>query len=388
MTLKGMFCLVTVFALLVLVYVNTYGLSSFYSSKYTSPLRATPRPSFSTITKRTTARKNSTSLLKKTPCFSTITKREIARDPLKNYFLDQSLEQLYHFNSCAVVSSSHALKQHQYGAEIDKHDCVLRFGCAPTKTFERHVGSRTDIRLINTRVPQIFCKQEFLNDSIQMFNQEVVVVRHNNAFRIIGEKVNTAHDRYDSLPKYIEYINTHSDRQLFIQGQAFGPMIIRDLQEFCRKHTECKWSNNNGASTGVFGMYVQIYRWQCSIQADLSVARQYPSRSIGGKAVPKQIYRWQGSIQADRSIGGKAVSMQIYWWQGSIQVDLSVARQYPSRSIYRWQGSIQADLSVVRQYPSRSIGDKAVSKQIDLSVARQYRSRSIGGKAVSKQVYR
>ncbi|XP_066278710.1 beta-galactoside alpha-2,6-sialyltransferase 2-like [Branchiostoma lanceolatum] len=259
MTLEGMFCLVTVFALLVLVYVNTYGLSSFYSSKYTSTLRATPRPSFSTITKRTTARKNSTSLLKKTPCFSTITKREIARDPLKKYFLDQSLEQLYHFNSCAVVSSSHALKQHQYGAEIDKHDCVLRFGCAPTKTFERHVGSRTDIRLINTRVPHIFCKQEFWNDSIQMFNQEVVVVRHNNAYRIIGEKVNTAHDRYDSLPKYIDYINTHSDRQLFIQGQAFGPMVIRDLQEFCRKHTKCTWSNNNGASTGVFGVLMMVH---------------------------------------------------------------------------------------------------------------------------------
>ncbi|XP_035677193.1 beta-galactoside alpha-2,6-sialyltransferase 2-like [Branchiostoma floridae] len=180
------------------------------------------------------------------------------------YFPDQSLEQLYHFNSCAVVSSSHALIQHRYGPEIDRHDCVLRFNCAPTKHFEQHVGSRTDMRLINTKIPNRYCKKEFLNDSIEMYNHEIVVVRHNNAYRIIDQKLDTSGDRYKSLPKYISYIKTHGNRQLFIQYHVFGPALTRDMKDFCRDNGKCGEKDNLGSpSTGVFGvlMMTRLCNW-------------------------------------------------------------------------------------------------------------------------------
>jgi len=48
--------------------------------------------------------------------------------------------------SCAVVSSSGAILDHAYGAEIDAHDLVIRFNDAPTKGYEAAVGSSTGLR--------------------------------------------------------------------------------------------------------------------------------------------------------------------------------------------------------------------------------------------------
>mmetsp|Transcript_3465 Transcript_3465/g.7573 ORF Transcript_3465/g.7573 Transcript_3465/m.7573 type:complete len:519 (-) Transcript_3465:77-1633(-) len=49
--------------------------------------------------------------------------------------------------SCAVVSSSGALKNHSFGEEIDAHDIVIRFNKAPTAGYEKFVGSKTTMRL-------------------------------------------------------------------------------------------------------------------------------------------------------------------------------------------------------------------------------------------------
>ncbi|KAK3236864.1 hypothetical protein CYMTET_53022 [Cymbomonas tetramitiformis] len=54
------------------------------------------------------------------------------------------------YERCAVVGNSGLLRHYHFGAEIDSHDLVLRFNLAPTKTFGEFVGSRTDMRLLNT----------------------------------------------------------------------------------------------------------------------------------------------------------------------------------------------------------------------------------------------
>ncbi|XP_078596899.1 beta-galactoside alpha-2,6-sialyltransferase 2-like [Branchiostoma floridae x Branchiostoma japonicum] len=106
--------------------------------------------------------------LKRNVPFSTITREQASKDGNKTVLPEYSLEKMVHFNSCAVVSSSHALRFHTYGQEIDSHDAVLRFNCAPTDTFEKFVGNRTDFRLINTRIPEKSCTDEFWSDNSTM----------------------------------------------------------------------------------------------------------------------------------------------------------------------------------------------------------------------------
>ncbi|XP_056610500.1 beta-galactoside alpha-2,6-sialyltransferase 2 [Triplophysa dalaica] len=56
------------------------------------------------------------------------------------------------FKTCAVVSSAGAMLYSRLGKEIDSHDAVLRFNSAPTNGFERDVGNKTTIRIINSQI--------------------------------------------------------------------------------------------------------------------------------------------------------------------------------------------------------------------------------------------
>ncbi|XP_038054080.1 alpha-N-acetylgalactosaminide alpha-2,6-sialyltransferase 6-like [Patiria miniata] len=51
--------------------------------------------------------------------------------------------------SCAVVSSSGYLLGTKAGPEIDRHSCVIRLNMAPVKGYEKDVGTRTSLRVMN-----------------------------------------------------------------------------------------------------------------------------------------------------------------------------------------------------------------------------------------------
>eukprot|EP00854_Cymbomonas_tetramitiformis_P000651 gene651-1083_t len=66
--------------------------------------------------------------------------------------------------SCAVVGNSGILKMTQYGAEIDAHDVVVRLNQAPTRGYEKHVGQKTNIRLLNALWSREYSvKQKWIN---------------------------------------------------------------------------------------------------------------------------------------------------------------------------------------------------------------------------------
>ncbi|GAQ84953.1 beta-galactoside alpha-2,3-sialyltransferase [Klebsormidium nitens] len=51
--------------------------------------------------------------------------------------------------SCAVVGNSGRLLQHEHGAEIDKRDLVIRFNWGKTDGYEKHVGTKSHVRIYN-----------------------------------------------------------------------------------------------------------------------------------------------------------------------------------------------------------------------------------------------
>jgi len=64
--------------------------------------------------------------------------------------IDQELYDSFGNKTCAVVGSAGSLLGHEYGHIIDKHDIIIRCNQAATEKYENHVGSRTDIRIMNS----------------------------------------------------------------------------------------------------------------------------------------------------------------------------------------------------------------------------------------------
>ncbi|XP_076828491.1 alpha-N-acetylgalactosaminide alpha-2,6-sialyltransferase 3 isoform X2 [Brachyhypopomus gauderio] len=66
-----------------------------------------------------------------------------------------------HCDVCSVVSSSGQVLGRQAGPEIESASCVWRMNNAPTRGFERDVGSRTDLRVVShTSVPLLVQKPQ------------------------------------------------------------------------------------------------------------------------------------------------------------------------------------------------------------------------------------
>ncbi|XP_077988203.1 beta-galactoside alpha-2,6-sialyltransferase 1-like [Glandiceps talaboti] len=90
-------------------------------------------------------------------------------------FPDPSIFDLYgtKLKRCAVVASAAFLNGSKLGKEIDSHDAVLRFNDAPTQGFEEDVGTKTTVRLINTKV---FSDERFGFKKLDIFRNVTLAI--------------------------------------------------------------------------------------------------------------------------------------------------------------------------------------------------------------------
>lgn len=51
--------------------------------------------------------------------------------------------------SCVIVGNSPLITEYEEGQKIKSFDCVVRLNDAPTDNFEKYVGNRTDLRVLN-----------------------------------------------------------------------------------------------------------------------------------------------------------------------------------------------------------------------------------------------
>lgn len=52
-------------------------------------------------------------------------------------------------DKCAIVGNSGVLLENEYGSFIDSHDFVLRMNAAPIEGYQKYVGSKTTMRIVN-----------------------------------------------------------------------------------------------------------------------------------------------------------------------------------------------------------------------------------------------
>lgn len=67
----------------------------------------------------------------------------------------KNLSELKKGKTCAVVSNSGELMNHEYGEIIDRHDVVMRCNWCLIDGYEKHVGTRTDIKVITPHLSKL-----------------------------------------------------------------------------------------------------------------------------------------------------------------------------------------------------------------------------------------
>jgi len=163
----------------------------------------------------------------------------------------KKLSELLNKKRCAVVSNSGSLLDKSYGELIDSHDVIIRSNRTVINGYEKFVGSRTDIRLLNNH-----CTDQILNKSFSLngpykniFSEwdtvtlddvifdEVIILTHSNhvpSLKSVRNKLPNANEVYDSL-KFIPNIYIESSKRLTTGGNsiALASNLFEEVNCFC-----------------------------------------------------------------------------------------------------------------------------------------------------------
>ncbi|CAG9863526.1 unnamed protein product [Phyllotreta striolata] len=176
---------------------------------------------------------------------STIKRADIRNHVLKEFIPKRAFFENKRYNSCAIVASAGSLRDSNLGALIDSHDLVLRFNNAPTKGFERDVGTKTTIRFLNSQVvtkPQF----NFLTSNLYK-NVTIVAWDPSNYSSSIKEWLERP--EFNLLPNYMAFRRGAPKSRTFL----LNPQNVWDVWDFLQNNSP-SMLRRNPPSSGFLGL--------------------------------------------------------------------------------------------------------------------------------------
>lgn len=147
------------------------------------------------------------------------------------------------FRKCAVVSNSGVLRQHRHGDAIDIADVVFRFNDAPLKGWEKLVGSKESIRLVNNQFPE-----RVLRHAIKSYEFDAKAL-----YGLLNEEEGDVAKLGDFRKRYWT-----------TSIQLLSPGLLKLFEETIRSSYDGSWFQNDGVSfsptTGAIGMLSAMSR--------------------------------------------------------------------------------------------------------------------------------
>ncbi|XP_054470877.1 beta-galactoside alpha-2,6-sialyltransferase 2 isoform X2 [Anoplopoma fimbria] len=121
------------------------------------------------------------------------------------------------FKTCAVVTSAGAILHSGLGKEIDNHDAVLRFNAAPTEGYERDVGNKTTIRIINS---QILANPRHRFNTSSIYKNVTLVAWDPAPYTVNLQKWYASPD-YNLFGPYMEHRKLHPSQPFYILHPSY-----------------------------------------------------------------------------------------------------------------------------------------------------------------------
>ncbi|KAF7659197.1 hypothetical protein LDENG_00001770 [Lucifuga dentata] len=165
------------------------------------------------------------------------------------------LEHLYRrqvqsgFKTCAVVTSAGAILRSGLGKEIDTHNAVLRFNAAPTEGYEKDVGNKTTIRIINS---QILANPKHRFNTSSLYKNVTLIAWDPAPYTVNLHKWYASPD-YNLFGPYVEHRKLHPDQPFYI----LHPSYVWQLWDVIQGNTQ-ETIQPNPPSSGFIGILLMM----------------------------------------------------------------------------------------------------------------------------------
>tara|TARA_R100000005_G_C4999769_1_gene206541 strand:- start:182 stop:802 length:621 start_codon:yes stop_codon:yes gene_type:complete len=162
----------------------------------------------------------------------------------------KKLSELLEYKKCAVISNSPLLLEKNYGELIDSYDVVFRCNRTQINGYEKHIGRKTDIRVINIHLSKMIIDPiECSKDShyLQTFSKwddkqvrnciddEVIILKDGNMISESSVKDKLNNNEVYDIRKFIPYVQFTNGKSFSAGGYAIflASKLFESVDCFC-----------------------------------------------------------------------------------------------------------------------------------------------------------